>query len=361
MSSFDSSNYANIIYNNISNINLDAAAAPITVEEEQIIMANVLQRSNSGGGDEAVPKVTIQCKEIQMVKGQDFAISGETVDLATGEPIKWAGVFDGHGSSDVITFLRAIEQDRWAIIMAQPSPGKYLWNIINESVLLHGMKNSGSTMCVTKLFHDHAEIIIIGDSQAAVYKNGELVLFTEAHYHENLAEVHRLKQLDPNIRFVDSSSIRVENPTRIVNFRSKYTLYPSGKTLAPTQALGHGGATGCEPTHYLVTFEKTDELKVHMASDGVWDMMMEKSPDEMREIGQLDADGLTRKAYDRWLQPWDMVDMITKPDFVYKNVRYTKAQGDDISVAMIQRTYGSPNLSLNYSGRVAGSETESLP
>jgi serine/threonine protein phosphatase PrpC len=342
MSSFDSSNYTNVIYNNIANINLDAAAAPIMIEEEQNIMANALQRSSSGGGDEAVSKVTIQCKEIQMSKLQDFAVSGETIDLVTGEPIKWAGVFDGHGSNEVITFLRAIEQDRWAVIMARPCPGRYLWNIINDSVPLYGMKNSGSTMCVTKLFHDHAEIIIVGDSQAAVYKNGELVLFTEAHYHENLAEVHRLKQHDPNIRFVDSTSIRVESATRIVNCRSKYTLYPSGKTLAPTQALGHGGATGCEPTHYVVTFEKTDELKVLMASDGVWDMMMDNCPDEMREIGQLDADGLTRKAYDRWLQPWEMVDTITKPDFVYKGVRYTKAQGDDISVAMIQRTYGSP-------------------
>jgi hypothetical protein len=93
----------------------------------------------------------------QMGKGQDHCIHGST--LYNGFHIKYAVVFDGHGSSDVINFIRNISIEKMKKIMATECPVTTMFNYVNECIKLPH-QSSGSTMCVARIFPTHIEILI---------------------------------------------------------------------------------------------------------------------------------------------------------------------------------------------------------
>ena len=297
-------------------------------------MAALIKTFNSV--PESTHQVSIGTSVEQMHAHQDQTYSGKFVDEETGERGDWAMVTDGHGLSTCINFLRSIPSDVMDGFIGSPSPAISLFDYVNANVKLRSGECSGATMCLVKVYSDRVVCINVGDSQAAVYKNGQLAFLTVEHNTSNEREKERLRALYPSIYFMPSQTIVLLTESKMTHAYSEYAKFSNKVMLATTQALGHNGMTGISPDVTTIPYGPGDVVQVVIGSDGFWDMVMKNNDDEMLSFASKSNDELLTWCVGRWLQEWEMQhDRNIEKSF---KSSYERDQCDDVCVVKIDVT-----------------------
>lgn len=286
-------------------------------------------------------RITISEHVEQMSKGQDYTVSGQIV--IDGEPVKYAVVFDGHGTDNVIRFIRNIKPEKMDEIMATDDPATNLFHYINYAtpkLCIRG-ECSGSTMCLARIFPTHVEIINVGDSQAVVFKNGQIEFISETHEYGNPKEKERLEKTGRIHYAIDSQNMKVVSETEIRVTKSFYIVHKNdGVQLALSQALGHDGKTGISPDHTVIPYEKSDDIRIILGSDGFFDMVLREREEEkfvtqdLLDVLDMSGEAILQRTVYRWTKEWEMYYSLTDPELSYSG-RYEKEQCDDVAIVKI--------------------------
>ena len=273
--------------------------------------------------------VDINAKLNQLSKKQDYIITEQAIDNDTGELFNWSAVFDGHGSSDCIQFIRNIPIQTMNGFVSGNKPIENLYKYINQR--LKTQVSSGSTMCLIKIYQNRIVCINCGDSQAAVYKNGKLEFITEEHSFKNEKENARLAN---NVTYIPSYDIEIVDDSTLISVYSEYIEWNEDYTkLACSQALGHNGITGCAPDTVVIPITPGDRYKVVIGSDGLWDMIIKENDEDILHLWGMDADAIMKQTTERWLQKWNMVDVLNNDPTIHY-AKYEPYQCDDIAVVV---------------------------
>jgi serine/threonine protein phosphatase PrpC len=267
----------------------------------------------------------------QLSKSQDYTISGETI--YENQKIKYAAVFDGHGTDSVIYFIRQISKEKMDEIMATKCPATTLYHYINASYICKPDESSGSTICLVRIFSNYIEIINVGDSRAVIFKNDKIEFISKEHNYNNIIEQSRIKKEQKFKKFYDINSIKVVGKNILKEDILKYVLFNDGSGLALTQALGHNGKTGIHPTTSIISYNNNDSLRIILGSDGFFDMIIHDNNNnfiksDLLEIIDLPGQIILNHVIDRWRQEWQIIDSTEK-------VKFKKEDCDDVSLVVI--------------------------
>lgn len=277
--------------------------------------------------------VLIESSIEQMCKGQDQTYQGSFVDEESGEAGQWAAVTDGHGSNTCINYLRTIPQAILNEVMGKPDPAEILFKMVNQYSHVWSNESSGATLNIVKVYKDRLVCINMGDSQAAVYKNGELAFITETQDGSNEKEIDRLTKENSKINFYTSPTIEITSDGKMYSVPSKYIIHSHHITLALSQALGHCGITGFAPNVVTIPYGPSDTVHVVIGSDGFWDMVAQKDMTEVLSLMNKSSDELLKSSVDRWLQPWEMCK--DRDVGIFEIGSFTREQSDDVCVVKI--------------------------
>jgi serine/threonine protein phosphatase PrpC len=272
----------------------------------------------------------------QMCKKQDETYSGFCANEDTGEEFYWGMITDGHGGDNVIQFLRSLKPHMNNFVSSNTPVEKLSKHIIDNLGFSAGYR-SGATMCLTKCYSDRIECINCGDSQVVVFKNGEIAHISVEHTPTNTKERSRL--VAKNARYTKSTSMKITSLTKMIGVNCEYVNFPTGTSLATTQALGHNGMTGVAPDIVTIPFEPSDVIKVVIGSDGLFDMIIKDDNErlvmaDVKLLGGMSGEDILKQAVNRWLQLWDIY-MPEKPDQLMGTQAFTRDMCDDVSVVVI--------------------------
>jgi len=269
----------------------------------------------------------------QNAKGQDEPFFGETADGS-----RYFGVWDGHGTDNVISELRKyVLNGKLGEFMSAPSPVRSISDeLIRNNVCRFG-QSSGATMNYGILEGNRLTCVNCGDSRMFVFRNGVLVFQSEEHHALNKKERERLGH---RVTYDKSQNIKMVAENKIIAVYSEYVRMVNGNQLALTQALGHNGCADPFPETYEIEIGLTDEIVAVSVSDGVTDMLWYDEEDnivkqDLQMLHELSAEDLKNKIQARWLQPWTMVTL--KGD-EFSNVTYKRHECDDIGIARFVMT-----------------------
>lgn len=274
--------------------------------------------------------VDMNAKINQLSKKQDYIIIEQAIDK-TGELFNWCAVFDGHGSDDCIRFIREIPLETMSEFIISDRPIENLAKYINNNLKLRVC--SGSTMCLIKIYQNRIVCINCGDSQAAIYKNGNLEFISEEHSFKNKKEKIRLAN---NVSYVASSDIKMADVNTLISVYSEYIEWDNIENytkLACSQALGHNGITGCVPDTVIIPITHGDKYKIIVGSDGLWDMVIKENKQDMLQLYDMDADSIMKQTTERWLQQWMMLDVLNNDPTIHY-ATYNPQQCDDIALVV---------------------------
>jgi len=269
----------------------------------------------------------------QMSSGQDYVCNGTGVDSDTDESFEYVMLNDGHGGDFCINYIRRMSPEEKAECIGSPDPIRALVAKIDGSGCVPKHRSSGATAVILKCYADRAEVITCGDSQAVIFKDGEVIHVTQEHNSTNQEERVRVTAND-NYFFVPSSSVRLVSETEMELVQAEYLSLTNGSLLACTQALGHNSITGYAPTSFKFVYEKDASYKVVLASDGVFDMMIPGSKNDMDILGTKTSQEICDWTVARWLQEWKYKDHKGE----WKTQQYSRQYCDDVSVAVARIT-----------------------
>jgi serine/threonine protein phosphatase PrpC len=273
--------------------------------------------------------VDINSKLNQLSNGQDHIIADHTIDSETGESFDWCAVFDGHGNNDCIHFIRNIPMQTMNEFVSSQEPIENIAKHINKNLKL--FTSSGSTMCLIKIYQNRIVCINCGDSQAVIYKNGKVEFISEEHCFKNEKEKTRLAN---SVTYKPSSDIKIVDDSTLVSVYSEYIEWNKARAkLSCSQALGHNGITGCAPDTVVIPITPGDRYKVVVGSDGLWDMIIKENDKDMLQLWGMDADAIMKQTTERWLQKWNMVDVLNHDPTIHY-AKYEPYQCDDIAVVV---------------------------
>lgn len=268
----------------------------------------------------------------QMDKHQDQTYIGDGVNEETGEKFKYAMITDGHGRHDCIRVLRSITKADLSTMLGKKNPVFALANYVKSRMHPTRPYGSGATLCFTKIFEDRIECVNVGDSQFAVFKDGELLHLSTEHTWENAKDKERLLATDPFLFFEPSKTIKVISKTKMISAYTEYAVWADGNRLACTQALGHGSRTGFAPDTISIPLEKGSTYKVIIGSDGIWDMVIKDDPEDIKRFSTMNGNEIVESISARWLQEWDMAPSETSTEV--EKGRFQRHECDDISLVV---------------------------
>ena len=266
--------------------------------------------------------------EKQLGSKQDFITTGST------EEFDYIVEADGHGSrprpSECIDYLRSVD---WVTLLQLPNPIESLEAAIAQHSTLKYNYLSGSTLSIAKIYKDKIELINVGDSQTAVFIDGELVYVNETHDLCNESEKERMSQLMSNPK--NGIKLCVLSPTQIYVKPIKISSFdlPNGinLTVASTQSLGHCNVTGLNPSYKTIPYKSDQWVRVFAWSDGVSDMMNLKC--DSYDLLTNTAEQLVDKYERRWKQTWILCDNENDTDST-KTAKFPDNNYDDVSLGM---------------------------
>jgi serine/threonine protein phosphatase PrpC len=273
--------------------------------------------------------LTTECAE-QLSKGQDFTCSGETVFSETGEQIHYACVMDGHGSNSCINFIRSLSKTKFDELMGTTCPIRALQDLIQKECVIQTRESSGATMCLARRFSDHIECLNSGDSQLVVFKNDAIEFISEEHNSNNEKERARISRVFDFVRFQESTNIKMVAVNKMSKLDGHYAVFRNSTLLATTQALGHNNMTGIVPDRTVIQYGPSDEIRVLIGSDGLFDMIIKKEDGSYLEhdimaMHSMPCEVIVKRAVDRWLQEWHY-----EFEGSTQTYRYKKEECDDV-------------------------------
>jgi len=295
------------------------------------------------------PYININVSTRLLDKRQDAAYIGKFSD-AVGSNGDYIAVYDGHGGYECITAIRSFNQ---AEIMGNTDPVNCVVDKIKEYRTTKGidMSNSGSTFAYAKIITEdtdgsgvgYIKIGNVGDSEIMVFINGSLVFKTTEQNGMNEAEVARVIR-EGRVRdvYINSEKKPLIHEDNKITMELAYSFNFKGikRSLVPSSSLGHNELTGYAPQQSIITFDlNNDRVKIVCATDGFWDMINTKNPEDKENLLTMDAGSLTFLAERKWKQEWkycqnkDNMDKFTLTKF---------PSYDDIGVTTYE--YVGPNV-----------------
>lgn len=265
-------------------------------------------------------------------KGQDYVCQGNSDDSITEEKFQWIMLNDGHGTDTCIKFIRSISQEKKNELISRTDPIEALTAHIDRTAFISKHESSGATCVIVKCYKDRVECISVGDSQFLVFKNGELIYVSKEHNCQNEAERQRL--INMGYKFTQSQSIKLLSETTMTGIESGYAVFLDNTQLACTQALGHNSKTGYCPETYTFPLTQNDTYRVTLGSDGVFDMTMMENEQDIQYLATKTSQEICDKTVSRWLQEW----VAHLPGKEPVKLKYTRDQGDDVSVGLVELT-----------------------
>jgi serine/threonine protein phosphatase PrpC len=272
----------------------------------------------------------------QMSALQDHVCAGKGLDEGTGELFDWVMLNDGHGTDSCIREIRGISNEKMSTYMGKSDPVAAIVGHIEDSgrvrpaSVFRTRESSGATAVIVKCYADRARCITVGDSQALIFKDENLVHVTAEHNCSNESERARIQAL--GYTFTESSGIKIVSETRMVSTVTEYMDMGDGTRLATTQALGHNGLTGYNPLVYDFAFEEGSSYKVVLGSDGMFDMVMLDNKNDVGVLCSKSSSEICEWTVARWLQTW----YATLPSGEETSFNYTPKYCDDVSVATVE-------------------------
>jgi len=255
----------------------------------------------------------------QLGSAQDHVVKGSF--KKDNEDYDYIAAMDGHGTGynrdSCISILRALD---FVIVAQQPNPVEY----IREQLLGHNLINSGSTFTFARINKTklQMEVMNVGDSMTAVFKNGKIVYTTPIHCFQNPEEIERTKPLIHQIR--PATTPKPVNNTDVHVVESNIGVWNTGEVLIPTQSFGHNNMTGLAPSIVRIPYEREDKVRVICATDGFWDMKMIDYP----HLAVESAIRLVNVAERKWKQQWMYYDGKHNP------FQTSFEEPDDIGIAI---------------------------
>jgi serine/threonine protein phosphatase PrpC len=287
-------------------------------------------------------KGTIESCVKGLSKNQDIVRTGKK-----GEEYFWIVCCDGHGNNTFVDILKALD---WREIMEHPNSYYYMQSKLST---YYYSINSGSTLCMVKIFEDKIECVSIGDSRVFIYKNEEMEYTNTPHLYSNEAERQRLSSSAnvkmSNVRYelfpaISSETSMKQKKLSYVTFLQKNTN--NSVVLAMTQSIGHYNVTGFAPEFKTVEYNShMDHIRVIVGTDGFFDMCLveitgtsaeEESGREKdkQDLLQLTAEELADKAEQRWKQPWKYYYGGSKFPNLFDETVFDKSSIDDVGIAV---------------------------
>ena len=278
-------------------------------------------------------------------KNQDVVRTGKK-----GEEYFWIVCCDGHGNNSFVDILKALD---WQEIMEHPNSYYYLQSKLSTC---RYTINSGSTLCMVKIFEDKIECISIGDSRVFIYKNEEMEYTNTPHLYSNEAEHRRLGSSTTvkisNVRYemfpaITSETSMKQKQLSYVTFLQKNTNNTNNSVvLAMTQSIGHYNITGFAPEFKTITYDShMDHVRVIVGTDGFFDMCLVENTgtsaeeeagreNDKKDLLQLSAEELADKAEKRWRQQWKYYYGGPRFPNLFEETAFDKSSIDDIGIAV---------------------------
>ena len=278
-------------------------------------------------------------------KNQDVVRTGKK-----GEEYFWIVCCDGHGNNSFVDILKALD---WQEIMEHPNSYYYLQSKLSTC---RYTINSGSTLCMVKIFEDKIECISIGDSRVFIYKNEEMEYTNTPHLYSNEAEHRRLGSSTTvkisNVRYemfpaITSETSMKQKQLSYVTFLQKNTNNTNNSVvLAMTQSIGHYNITGFAPEFKTITYDShMDHVRVIVGTDGFFDMCLVENTgtsaeeeagreNDKKDLLQLTAEELADKAEKRWRQQWKYYYGGSRFPNLFEETAFDKSSIDDIGIAI---------------------------
>lgn len=276
-------------------------------------------------------------------KNQDVVVTGKK-----SEEYFWIVCCDGHGNNTFVDILKALD---WKEIMEHPDSYYYMQSKLSTC---HYTINSGSTLCMVKIYEDKIECISIGDSRVFIYKNEEMEYTNAPHLYSNEAERQRLASSTTvkisNVRYelfpaITSETSMKQKPLSYITFLQKNNNMNS-VVLAMTQSIGHYNITGFAPEFKTIKYDShMDHIRVIVGTDGFFDMCLVENTGtsaeeeagrekDKQDLLQLTAEELADKAEKRWKQQWKYYYGGSKFPNLFEETAFDKSSIDDIGIAI---------------------------
>jgi len=274
--------------------------------------------------------VTISSAIEQLSKKQDYICNGMGIDSNTGEKFTWVMLNDGHSTNTCINIIRSIPTGKKSELIGQQDPIAALVKYIDDTKRVFRGELSGATAIIVKIFANRGEVINCGDSQCVVFKDDKVVHITKEHNSFN--EIERQRLIRMGCKFDKTSNIKVIASNIMKPVQSEYIVFPTGKRLATSQALGHNSMTGYAPDKYVIPFDHTSKYRFVLGSDGLFDMTMLDSVPDIDILKTKNAEEICQWCTARWLQDWKA----HMPDGSVVDFVYNRDQCDDVSVSVVE-------------------------
>jgi hypothetical protein len=263
-----------------------------------------------------------------------IALIGKEQDRVRTGP-NWVVVQDGHGYNDCIDFLDTLHYDE---IMQLENPAEEIQRRIMAS--RESFIKSGSTLCIARVIPGNViEIINVGDSQAEVYIDGQLVFVSKPHglTFAETADPEELERVKPFLHPVTPSrsgkTLKAISHEIITQVENKICNFRCGRSIVPTMVLGHENMTGFAPTKTYLSFNPGQRVRVCVYSDGVGDMRIENDAQDQADMQSMTAQQLLDKFVGRWRKEWQFAPDETRLDKLYPT---TMSGGyDDVCIGIV--------------------------
>ena len=263
-----------------------------------------------------------------------IALIGKKQDRVRTGP-NWVVVQDGHGYDDCIDFLDTLPYDQ---IMQLENPAEEIQRYIMDS--REPFVQSGSTLCIARVISRNViEIINVGDSQAEVYIDGQLVFMSKPHgltfaETDDLEELERVKSfLHPVTPSRSGKTLKAISHEVITQVENKVCTFRCGRSIVPTMALGHENMTGFAPTKTYLPFSPGQRVRICVYSDGVGDMRIENDAQDQADMQAMTAQQLLDKFVVRWRKEWQFAPDEKRLDKLYPT---TMSGGyDDVCIGIV--------------------------
>ena len=256
-------------------------------------------------------------------------------------------VYDGHGDHDCILRLNALhERDAHGLhsgtalaLLNDPHPAQRIFEYATSA-------KGGAMMNLACVRSDCIENYNVGDSQSWIYAIDdmgyiELVHESRAHSVGNIlpGDHKRLDALaggfsfyekrDRKIKLLDDDTFAIESDNQV------YCDFGGGLRLATTQALGHGGATGCEPDAARITRTRHTKHVCILVSDGVTQVLTRARIAQLYDIHRdnLTAVHVVNLAVRQWHKIWRVIDRNNEGHT--SKTRFSASNLDDVSAVVM--------------------------
>jgi hypothetical protein len=271
---------------------------------------------------------TCESSELQLCKGQDFAIHGK---IENNKTIYWQALFDGHGNDSCIQAIRQTMKNHVNEIILSEEPLQKIQEYIDAIEIPEDTKKaSGSTGIIVKKWIEenkvHVEISYVGDSTLMIYCNDVCVYKNELH------DVNHFKQMT---KLASVGAINMDEPT--ISQGPRFDLmdantvlcstglyvkivdpsHPKGyRPISTSSTLGHNNLyCGLHAENNKFLFNLTDKLRIICMSDGITDVVLPNNP--VLQYGTCVE--ILEEARVKWSQTWnayvkkdDLIDFSSK-------------------------------------------------